>query len=1010
MHIARAVVLAAFVWLPIFAWNPAMAAPAADVFSGLTWRSIGPAISGGRAGAVAGSDANPALYYVGAAGGGVWKTTNAGTSWKPVFDSQDVASIGSIAIDPHDDRTVWVGTGESNPRNDVTQGDGVYKTTDGGDRWSRVLPLRNSLIGKIIVDPRNTNRVVVAVLGDPFADSHDRGIYRTLDGGASWKKTLDLGLSSGASDLVADPRNPNVLFAGMWQFRRTGWSLSSGGRNDGLYRSADGGESWTKETGHGLPAEETGRIAIAIAPSNPQRIYALIETKGGLLWRSDDAGANWTLVSSDRLIDERPFYYTKIFVDATNADRVWAESVHMALSADGGKTFGITGQGTHGDHHVMWIAQDGRRIAEGDDGGVSFSHDDGASWQWQRTLPISQLYRIGYSRGLSYGVCAGLQDNGNWCGPAVPLAPSVSSSQWLSVGSGDGTFTLFDPRDERLVWQADAGSNFAPDLSIHNFRTGETREISPYLRDQNVIDPKNLAYRFNWETPIAFDPFDSSRAYTAGNVVFTTRDRGDHWSPISPDLTLHIASHEVVSGNLTLDGTGAETSDTILSLVPSPKSRGLIWAGTDDGVVQLTRDGGKHWANVTPAGIKPDGRFSTISVSNRNAGVAYAVYDRHMVGDRTPYVFFTRNFGTSWTPIAQGLPQDDEARSILADPRTPGLIYLGLERSLWASWNDGAAWERINANLPSVSVRDLQLQPDTDDLVIATHGRGAYVLDDATPLQNLASARAAGTYLFAVRDGIEWNWFRYHGTRADGDGPAYGATISYYLAAPAKTVPTAEILDERGAVVRRFTTHDEDGKAVPDLANNAGIDRFSWDLTEENARLWTYAPQWNRGTFDSGPQAVPGRYTLRLHVGGRTLERFIVVKQDPRTHYTLSQLRTRHGRIQALIATFSRVDDALNALSAFANGKGSPALTAAATDLIASITSNPQNDQDNDFLPDVLRERLQGEIDTYFSSNAPATQAQIREDGALQALARERLAAFRAFAARAHLDVAAPAP
>lgn len=979
--------------LPCFA-APGLAA-SSDPFAGLAWRSIGPAISGGRVGAVAGTDADPALYYVGAAGGGLWKTTNAGASWEPVFDGQDVASIGSIAVDPGNEATVWVGTGESNPRNDVTQGDGVYKTTDGGAQWTHALTLPNALISKIVIDPHNTDHVVVGVLGDPFADSSDRGIYRTVDGGKSWKKTLDLGLQTGPSDIVADPRNPDVLFAGMWQFRRTAWSLSSGGPNDGLYRSSDGGASWERVTGHGLPTQAMGRIAVAFAPSNPQRVYALIETKSGLLWRSDDSGANWSLVSSDRLMDERPFYYTKIFVDATNPDRLWSESVHMTLSTDGGREFAITGRGTHGDHHAMWVAADGKRIIEGDDGGVNFSYDDGTTWQWRKSLPISQLYRIGYSRGLAYRVCAGLQDNGNWCGASVPLAPNVSSSQWVTVGSGDGTFTLFDPRDPHLVWQADAGSNFAPDLSIHNFQTGETREISPYLRDQNVIDPKDLAYRFNWETPIVFDPFDSSRAYTAGNVVFATRDRGYHWNTISPDLTRNIAAHEVITGNLTLDGTGAETSDTILAIAPSTAARGELWVGTDDGLVQITRDGGAHWKNVTPAGIAPYGRFATIALT-RSPGVAYAVYDRHMVGDRTPYVFATRDFGAHWSSIADGLPQDDQARSIFADPRTPGLLYLGLERSLWASWNDGSTWQRISANMPPVSVRDIELQPDTDDLLLATHGRGVYVLDDATRLQQFSRAQTAGTYVFPVRDALEWNWHRYHETPPDGDGPEFGASIWYYQAHAAKRQPTADILDSRGNVVRSFAAH---GGAASDLGNEIGFNHFTWDLATENAHEWSFAPPWNRGTLDAGAPVVPGRYTVRVHIDDAMFDRTIDVKADPRTHYSLAQLATRHDRIQGLIDTFSRVDDALESLSRVAATKNAP-FADEATAMIASFTSNPQNDQDDDFLADVLRERLQSEIDTYFGSTAPATQAQISEDAVLQTLAQSRLAEFEAFEAR----------
>ena len=1012
LPLALAALVASLALIP-----PCAHASETDPFAGLAWRSAGPAVSGGRLGAVAGTDRDPSLYYAGAAGGGLWKSTNAGATWTSVFDTQDVQSIGAVTIDPVAENIVWVGTGESNPRNDVTQGDGIYKTTDGAKTWTRVLMLRNSLVSRIVVDPRNPAHVVVAALGDPFADSEDRGIYVTTDGGTTWKKTLYLGPSAGASDIIADPKNPGVLFAGMWQYRRTGWSSESGGPQDGLFKSTDGGETWTKLHGDGLPNETTGRIGLAVAVSNPQRIYALIETKHGLLWRSDDGGATWQMTNDDPLINERPFYYSRISVDPTNADRVWTENVHMTVSVDGGKHFAITGRGIHGDHHGMWIANDGRRIIEANDGGVAFSRDGGATWQWEKNLPISQPYHIGYSRERPYRICVGLQDNGMWCGPSNPVNPAgISSSQWLRTGGGDGTWTLFDPLDSRYVWQSAGGQNFAGEVSIHDFTTSETREIGPYVRDQNVIDPKAMAYRFNWETPIAFDPFDPKRAYTAANVLFTSTDRGMTWSRVSPDLTRNDPTREIVTGGITLDGTGAETSDTILFIEPSRAARGELWIGTDDGYMQLTRDGGKHWKNVTPPGIAPFGRFASIAASSADPATAYAVYDLHMTGDRRPFVFGTHDYGAHWSSIASGLPRDDEARSILADPRVAHLLYLGLERSLWASWNDGASWQRISSNLPAVSVRDIELQPDRNDLLIATHGRGAWVLDDAAALQQYAQARSAGVYLVPPRDAIEWNRFSYWGTRTDGEGPDYGSILTYYLDAPAKSVPTAEIVDERGNVVRRFIKHDEDGKQVPDLSNDAGFNRFAWDLTSEDVHPWTYTPQWNRGSFDGGAPVVPGRYTVRVHVDGRTYARPLVVRQDPRTHYTIAQLQERRARVQALLADLSRVDDALNTLGAVAaNGPSRAAALKAAGDaqlaqhietlvqqapaLVASFTSNPKNDQDNDFLPDVLRERLQAQIDTYFDSFAPATAEQRREDEVLHRLTQTQLGAFAPFAA-----------
>jgi len=1004
--ISTAAALAAALALPAIAG--AAGAPAQ-----LSWRSLGPAVSGGRVAAVAGTNADPALLYVGAAGGGVWKSTDAGQHWEPVFDAEGIPSIGAVAIDPRDERIVWVGTGEANPRNDVMQGDGVYLTADGAKTWKKVLPLQNSLVSSILIDPRDPQRVLVGVLGDAFADTPDRGVYRTADGGKTWTKTLYLAPDSGVCDMAMDPAAPDVVYAGMWEFRRTGWSLQSGGAHDGLFKSTDGGATWSEVRANGLPAGELGRIAVAIAPSNPKRIYALIQSKEGLLWRSDDAGASWAMVGDDPLVDERPFYFSHIFVDPLDQDKLWSVSVHLTVSTDGGKHFTTTGQGLHGDHHAMWIAADGKRIVEGNDGGVALSFDDGASWRWDKNLPISQLYHIGYSSDRHYIVCAPLQDNGTWCAPSDPLDPQgLSASQWLFAGSGDGTWAVVDPADAGRVWESFAGSDDGGDVYVHDFGSGETRSVAPYLRDQNVVPPAQLRYRFNWETPIAFDPFDSHRTYVGANVLFTSTDGGYDWTALGGDLTRNDRAHQQMTGGLTLDGTGAETSDTILSIEPSRAARGEIWVGTDDGLVQLTRDGGTHWRNVTPAGIAPYGRFDAISASPSDAGTAYAAYDAHMIGDRTPYLFVTTDYGARWRPIAAGLPADDEVRSVLVDPHDPALIFAGTDRSLWASWNRGASWERIEANLPPASYRDIRLQPSTDDLLVATHGRGAFVLDDASALEELGAARAAGTFLFAVRDAIAWNLNGYWGTGYDGEAPPYGAIVTYYLRDAAAHAPTAEILDARGTVVRTFTTHEQDGKDVADLSNDAGLDRFDWDLTGQPATPWTFAPEWNAG--NAGIPVPPGRYVVRLHAGNVTLQRPILVRADPRLHYPQADYEATYALQQRLLGDFSRLDAALNVLSTVA--KEAPLRAAAlrqrdaalsadaakagtqASALIATITSNPQNDQDDDFLEDQLRERIQGVLGSFVSFSRP-TQAQRQECDALHALTEARLAAYRSFAA-----------
>jgi photosystem II stability/assembly factor-like uncharacterized protein len=983
------------------------ASPSASPLDALQFRSVGPRVSGGRLGAVAGTDADSSLYYAGAAGGGVWKTVNAGQSWEPVFDKQDVQSIGAVAIDPSHVNTVWVGTGEGAPRNDVMQGDGVYRSTDGGKSWQHVLNLPNTLISRILIDPRDPATVLVGVLGDPFTASTLRGIYRTTDGGKTWTKALSVDTATGVSDMDATAKAPGVVYAGMWTYRRTGWSSQSGGANGGLFKSSDFGATWQRIQGHGLPDGATGRIGVAIAPSNPQRVYALIESKQGLLWRSDDGGADWKLVSSNTLIDERPFYYTHVFVDPTDQNHVWTLSVHVAVSDDGGATWRVGARGVHGDNHAMWISQDAKRIIEANDGGPSFSFDDGKTWAMPHNLPIAQLYHVGTDRQNPYHICAPLQDNGIWCAPNDDLSGrGANAASWHSMGGGDGTWAVPDAADPGYVWLSSGGGNFAGEIDVIDTRTNVTRVVSPYLRDQNVVDPKNLKYRFNWETPIAFDPFDPHIAYTAGNVVFRTSDRGDRWSAISGDLTRNDKTHQIITGGITLDGTGAETSDTILYIEPSRLRRGELWIGTDDGYLQLTLDGGKNWRNVTPPGIKPWGRFASLSASVRDAGTLYAVYDLHMIGDDTPHIYVTRDYGAHWRDVAGTLPGNQQARCVREDPKDPNVVYAGLERSLWMSYDRGAHWEDLSLNLPATSIRDIQVQPESGDLIVATHGRGVYVLDDAAPLRRVAEMtlrRDPANAIFSVRPVYEWNLHSYTATAVDGAAPPIGAIVTYHLMREQKNV-TAEVLDSGGRVVRHFSAKD--------LTGRVGLNRFTWDLTEDKPVDWNFTPQWNRGFL--GAPVLPGTYTIAVHAGSTILRAAVAVKQDPRTHYSHAQLRVNQRAQEALLSDFSRVDEALNMLSTVMNeaplrartlGKGDSALSvridqaaAQAKALLLSITENPLNDQDNDFLTDVLRERLQTQIET-FGSFAPPTSTQLQENAALHALTQDRLSAVSAFQA-----------
>jgi len=988
--------------------------PTPSPYAQLTFRNVGPSTAGGRLTSVAGTDRDPALYFIGAADGGVWKSTNAGTDWKPLFDDQAVAAIGAVAIDPSNANTVWAGTGEANPRNDVVPGNGIYVTTDGGTTWKLSGLEGTAAIGKIWIDPHDSKTIVVAALGDPFADNSARGIYRTTDGGATWNKVLYVGPAAGGCDLASSLKASNTIFACLWHFRRTGWSARSGGPDDGLYRSSDGGASWQKLQGHGLPTDTLGRIGLAVAPSNPRRVYATIESSQGRLWRSDDGGDNWQLVSSDSNINQRPFYFSRLYVDPTNEDHVFSDSVHLVVSTDGGKTWKKTGERIHGDHHAMWIAQDGKRIIEGNDGGVAFSHDGGASWEWRNTIPIGQLYHIGFDRGNPYRVCAPLQDNGVWCAPNRSLTPGgVVPAQWEDMGGGDGAWVIPEPGNPNFVWSTSGGGNNGGELDILDERTKQNTAGSAYLRDQNVTPPSQLRYRFNWETPIAFDPFDPHTAYTAGNVVFKTRDRGQHWSVISPDLTRNVRSHEAITGGVQLEGTGAETSETILYIEPSSAARGEMWIGTDDGLVQLTRDGGKHWSNVTPAGVLPFGRFASISASHDRAGQAYGIYDAHMIGDKAPHVFKTVDFGRHWSAITSGLPSDEYARSIRQDPRNPSMVYLGTEFAFYVSFDGGARWQAFRQNLPAASIRDIRVHPDFNDLLIGTHGRSAWILDDATPLQLLARAQAAGSYLFPIRRAY---LYEIHSGGNDflgaGQNPPYGAIITFYLNRPTQNNATADVLDEHGRVVRHFRTHVEDGKDVPDLSNQVGFNRFSWDLTEDKPVPWDSSGDWNQ--FQSGAPVMPGRYTIVLHSGNRVLRAPLTVRRDPRDDANVFDHAARYRVEHRLYADWSRIDEALNTLSTIqrevdarkeAIAKSSPgdtilsqldAIRVRAVTLQATITSNPQSDQDDDFLKDLLRERVQSQIFLFDSFKAPTAEEE-RESNALHALTNERVHAVGAF-------------
>jgi photosystem II stability/assembly factor-like uncharacterized protein len=960
--------------------SPSPAATAGPPFRDMKWREIGPSLPGGRVASVAGSTSDPKLYYVGSAGGGVWKSVDGGETWSPVFEKQNVSAIGAVAIDQNNNNVVWVGTGESNPRQDVSYGDGVYKSTDGGQTWTNVGLTGTQHISRILVDPTNSNHVIVGALGNIYGDSEDRGVYVTDDGGKTWTKTLYVSASAGASDVAMDVKHPNVVYAGMWHFRREPWTFTSGGPDGGLYKSTDGGHSWKRLSGNGLPTGLTGKIGLAVAASNGSRVYAIIENKDGLLYRSDDAGATWKMITKNRQIDGRPFYFTRLEVDPQNPDRVYALAFQITRSEDGGKTFKPIGTQVHVDFHAMWIAQnDPKRIIAGEDGGIARTLDGGENWYFGRNISIGQVYRAAASlRENPYTICGGWQDNNAWCGPSNSLDNSgIENRHWFAINGGDGQFALPDPVDPDWIWSDSQGAF----LVIYNKKTRDFFFPLPYLQTAlESFDLSKSKYRFNWESPIAFAPWNGHIAWLGGNVVFQTLDRGRHWTVISPDLTRNDKSHQQPAGGpLTYDVSGAEYSDTILDIEGSTLRTGEIWAGTDDGLIQLTRDGGKHWRNVTPAGAPRYGRVESISPSYTTAGTAFANFDVHVSNDFKPYIYVTRDYGKHWTQVVNGLPADQYVRSVRADLRNRNIVYAGTENGMWISFDEGAHWQDFRNNLPHVAVHDIRFQPDWDDLIIATHGRGIYVMDDMRPVQRLGASPAQAPVLMVPRTAYQYNLKSDdEGTYTDytGNNPPYGAVITYYQSRPSKGGLTLQILDNSGHVVRTVTgTHKVNGRDVPYVPNQAGLNSYVWDFNIDGPVKWLGAATTRFQGPSSGPPVPPGRYSVRMTLGGRTFTQRFTVRADPLTLYTQAQIEQayafnvlwtkRYAKVNTILNALDDVKKQLNAAAADPKIQSDQSLkTSIAAELakrdalLNELTANYQSAEDTLQKPGKLREDL----------------------------------------------------
>jgi photosystem II stability/assembly factor-like uncharacterized protein len=852
-----------------FAWVVLIAASAVaqtDLLSTLQWRSLGPGIMGGRISDIEGIPGDPRTLYVAAGSGGLFKTTNAGTTWTALFDRQPTISIGDIALDPKNSNVIWVGTGESNVRNSVSFGSGVYVSRDGGKTWQHRGLADTLTISRILVDPRNSNRVWVAAMGHPFGPNAERGVFVTEDGGATWKKTLYIDDKHGACDLEADPANPDVLYAGMWAFERKPWRYDSGSTAGGVFQSTDGGKTWRKLT-NGLPAL-MGRIGVKVAPSDPRTVYVLSETREGILFRSSGAGARFEVVSKDRELVGRGYYYCDLRVDPKQKDRLIVLSDALLVSNDGGRKFDRISTRTHGDYHALWIdPADPNRMWQGQDGGLAVSWDAGATWEHVENLSLGQFYQVyADNRGAFYQVTGGTQDNGSWTGPSRTREPGgIYNSDWKMVSPIVGFHALTDAADpDVLLTQMPGGTLLRTDT-----RTREQRMVGPDARNYSGFTAAEMKYRFGWNAPLARSPHGKDTLYFGSNRIFQSSNYGGNWEPISRDLTKSDASRMTTSGGpVFADNSSSETYGTISRIAESPLKRGLIWAGTDDGNLQVTANGGTDWVNVSAKlpGAPAEFRVAAIEPSRHDAGVVYVALERHLWDDLQPYIYRSTDGGATWKRIDAGLPRQAFVWVVREDPKRRGLLYAGTELGLYASFDDGANWVSLSlANLPHVAVRDVIVQPQMNDIVIATHGRGLYVLDDAAVLQEWGPVNAP--HLFPVRQAMRHSM---RATRVGGGdkeyaapNPAYGALLTYVLPAAVENV-RFEIRDAGGKVVRTLA-----GQWLP---RTAGVHRVAWDLRADAA-----AP----GPRSRGAQVLPGRYMVKFIAGAVTSEQPLEVILDP---------------------------------------------------------------------------------------------------------------------------------
>jgi photosystem II stability/assembly factor-like uncharacterized protein len=905
------------------------------LFSAMRWRQVGP-FRGGRVLAVTGVPGEPNVFYFGGASSGVWRSTDAGTNWQPLFDKQPIASIGAIAVVPSDHNIIYVGSGEACIRGNISYGNGVYKSVDAGRTWKNVGLKDTRHIGAVIVDPKDPNVVLVAALGHAYGPNEERGVFRSTDGGATWQKVLYKDNKTGAIDVVFDPNNANTVFASMWEVYRTPWSLNSGGPGSGLYRSSDGGATWTHLEGHGLPAGIMGRIGVSVSGADSNKIYAMVESKEGGLYRSDDGGDSWIRMNEDGRLRQRAWYFSHIFADPKSADTVYVLNTGLFRSTDGGRTFNLL-PAPHGDHHGLWIDPDSpERMINGNDGGATVSLDGGRKWSTQYNQPTAQFYHVITDNRWPYYIYGAQQDNTTVAIKSYDDDGVIGRQDWYAVGGGESGYIAPYPLDPNITY-----ANAEAFTSRFDKRTEQVVDISVWPIDFSGNGAEKLPHRFNWTSPLMLSPHDPHTLYTAQEMVFKSTNEGQSWTPISGDLTRNDKSKQKPSGGpITLDITSVEYYDTIFALAESPLKKGMIWAGTDDGLVHLTGDGGQHWTNVTPKDMPEWSMISIVEASHHDANTAYLAVDRHKFDDFRPLIYRTRDAGKNWILIANGIPEGSYVRSVRDDPKRKGLLFAGTETGVYFSIDDGGHWQPLKLNLPAVPIHDLEVHGD--DLVVATHGRSFWVLDDITPLRQLDWVNTnLELALYKPQTAVRLHLPTDIERRGPvGDNPPPGAIIDYYFKTAPKDEVKLEIVDSSGKVVRSLSSKEKKGeeqppewpdqvKEVTTIPAAAGMNRYAWNLRWEPPVKIPGA--FYSGIGPQGPLAQPGQYTVKITAGSHSQSQPCEIIMDPRVkgvspedlrkqfelamqvrdantdlHRAVNQIRTLRAEIKALQ---ERLDD-----------------------------------------------------------------------------------------------------